>query len=161
MCIFQNLKKIIKIIRDGTANNEIMHSDIRSETLINIHKHLHRGTLRTWSIGLQSRSIIPMGTNRRWRQARYITCVVLEASQMRVSKKKRERKREKCWSRASARRRIASCPFAPRRRTTVFCTLRRPSAKEKRYDDINLTCTRAHCYDNVFKCQPRVHEWRS
>lgn len=30
------------------------------------------------------------------------------------------------------------------------------SAKEKRYDDINLTCSRAHCYDNVFKCQ--AHE---
>lgn len=24
----------------------------------------------------------------------------------------------------------------------------------RRYDDINLTCTRVHCYDNVFKCQP-------
>lgn len=24
----------------------------------------------------------------------------------------------------------------------------------RRYDDINLTCTRMHCYDNVFKCQP-------
>lgn len=27
-------------------------------------------------------------------------------------------------------------------------------ARERRYDDINLTCTRVHCYDNVFKCQP-------
>lgn len=26
----------------------------------------------------------------------------------------------------------------------------------RRYDDINLTCTRVHCYDNVFKCQPYV-----
>lgn len=25
--------------------------------------------------------------------------------------------------------------------------------ERKKYDDINLTCTRAHCYDNVFKCQ--------
>lgn len=31
---------------------------------------------------------------------------------------------------------------------------RSPLAKWRRYDDINLTCTRAHCYDNVFKCQP-------
>lgn len=26
----------------------------------------------------------------------------------------------------------------------------------RRYDDINLTCTRVHCYDNVFKCQPYI-----
>lgn len=25
--------------------------------------------------------------------------------------------------------------------------------RKRKSDDINLTCTRAHCYDNVFKCQ--------
>jgi len=47
-------------------------------------------------------------------------------------------------------------PFAPRERQDcrlACCGV----GRRRRYDDINLTCTRAHCYDNVFKCQP--HEW--
>lgn len=36
-----------------------------------------------------------------------------------------------------------------------------PPRRKRRYNDINLTCTRLHYYDNVFKCQLYERAYRS
>lgn len=71
-----------------------MHSDIRSETLINIHKHLHRRTLRTWSIGLQSRSIIRGDGNKSSLAASEIYYLRRPRGVVSACFEKKEKKRE-------------------------------------------------------------------
>jgi len=120
---------------------------------IDIHKHLYRRILQTWFIRLQSRSIIPRDENKSSLAASEIYYLRHFRGVASACLKKKKEVHHK--QRVSAEKEIASCPFVPWRRTTVVtCALQWLSAKEKRYNDINLTCIRAHCYDNVFKYQP-------